>query len=390
MPPPAGPPRRPGYPGSVDAGAAPAEGAEAAPLAALDPDGPLTVRSERVLFRSAGVARQHQAASLVRLDSGRLLLAFRAGTAPERRNDGAILLAASEDGGERWGAPQPLYAYPGWDCFPMGGLVRFADDRLWLVLGRIRFDSALGGDEPMDGWHTAATESRDGGRTWSEPGPEIRLFPGWTELYGASNPHRLADGRYLCAAIGTLGRDRGWHAGVVFLDAPGEGGGRPGTGFSALVPVALAPDRNFADADVVRLADGRLLMVVREMVTRQAYRAHSADEGRTWSAVRPAGFPGANIKLHRLRSGAVLCAYRDEHPERRGVGCSLSEDGGETWRSLGQLYRAPAGGARRPGYLCGYPDLVTTAAGELACVLHTFPDERGGSDLRWLRLRDAT
>ena len=76
MPPPAGPPRRPGYPGSVDAGAAPAEGAEAAPLAALDPDGPLTVRSERVLFRSAGVARQHQAASLVRLDSGRLLLAF--------------------------------------------------------------------------------------------------------------------------------------------------------------------------------------------------------------------------------------------------------------------------------------------------------------------------
>jgi hypothetical protein len=361
---------------------------EAGTTAALAPGGPLALRAERVLLRPPGAPRQHQAASLARLDGGRLLLAFRAGSAPERRNDGAILLAASDDGGETWEDPRPLFAYPGWDCFPMGGLLRFGGDRLWLVLGRIRFDSALGGDEPMDGWYTAATESRDGGRTWSEPGPEIRLFPGWTELYGASNPHRLSDGRYLCAAIGTRGRDAGWHAGVVFLDPPGDG--PPGTGFSALVPVAQAPDRNFADADVVRLADGRLLAVVREMVTRQAFCAHSADEGRTWSPPVPAGFPGANIKLHRLRSGAVLCAYRDEHPARRGVSCSLSEDGGATWRFLGQLYRAPAGVPHRPGYLCGYPDLVATPDGDLLCVLHTYPDARGGCDLRSLRLHDAT
>ena len=272
----------------------------------------------------------------------------------------------------------------------MGGLVRFAGDRLWLIVGRIRFDSALGGDEPMDGWYTAATESRDGGRTWSEPGPEIRLFPGWTELYGASNPHPLSDGRYLLAAIGTLGRDHGWHAGVTFLEAPA--GGPPGAGFSPLVPVARAPGRNFADADIVRLADGRFLAVIREMVTRRAFRAHSADEGRTWSPVRPTGFLGANIKLLRLRSGVVLCAYRDEHPERRGVSCSISHDGGERWHLLGQLYRAPASALHRPGYLCGYPDLLYTGAdgqGDLACVLHTYPDEQGQMELRWLRLHDA-
>ena len=120
------------------------------------------MRSERVLFRSPAV-RQRQAASLARLDGGRLLLTFRMGTGPQRRNDGAIMLTASDDGGEHWEEPRPLYAYPGWDCFPMGGLVRFADDRLWLIVGRIRFDSALGGDEPMDGWYTAAIESRDGG-----------------------------------------------------------------------------------------------------------------------------------------------------------------------------------------------------------------------------------
>jgi hypothetical protein len=362
------------------------EAAGGAP-AALDAGGPVAVRSERVLFRSAAV-RQHLAASLARLDSGRLLLTFRAGTGPRRRNDGAILLAASDDGGETWEEPRPLYAYPGWDCFPMGGLVRFADDRLWLVLGRLRFDAALGGDEPIDGWHTAAIESRDGGRTWSEPGPEIRLFPCWTELYGASNPHRLADGRYLFAAIGTLGRDRGWQAGVAFLDLPP--GGPPGTGFSPPVPVARAPDRNFADTDVVRLADGRLLAVIREMVTRQAFSAHSADEGRTWSPPRPTGFLGANIKLLRLRSGAILCAYRDEHPARRGVACSVSDDGGERWRPLGHLYRAPPGVPHRPGSLCGYPDLLPAADGEIVCVLHAYPDAVGRIDLRWLRLHDAT
>jgi hypothetical protein len=49
----------------------------------------------------------------------------------------------------------------------------------------------------------------------------------------------------------------------------------------------------------------------------------------------------------------------------------------------------------RPGYLCGYPDLLYTGdgdgdPGELACVLHTYPDEQGRMDLRWLRLREAS
>jgi hypothetical protein len=355
--------------------------------AALDIEGPLAVRAQRVLFGSAAV-RQRQAASLIRLDSGRLLLAFRVGTGPRRRNDGAIVLSSSADGGAHWDEPRPIYAYPGWDCFPMGGLVRFTDDGIWLIAGRIQFDETLGGDEPLDGWHTAAAESRDGGNSWSELGPEIRLFPGWTELYGASNPHQLSDGRYLLAATGTRGRDRGWHAGVTFVDPPGQG--LPGTGFSPVVVIAEAAGRNFADVDVVRLTDGRFLAVIREMVTRQAFCTLSADDGQTWSPVRPTGFMGSNIKLLRLRSGAVLCVYRDENPAQRGVSCSLTDDGGACWRLLGQLYRAPAATVHRPGYLCGYPDLVYTGADEISCVLNSYPDSAGRIDLHWLTLHDRT
>lgn len=157
-----------------------------------------------------------------------------------------------------------------------------------------------------------------------------------------------------------------------------------------MVVIAQAPGRNFADVDIVRLADGRFLAVIREMVTRQAFSALSADEGRSWSPVRPTGFQGANIKLLRLRSGAVLCVYRDEDPARRGVSCSISDDGGTRWRFLGQLYHAPTAALHRPGYLSGYPDLVYTAAAEISSVLNTYPDPDGRIDLHWLQLHDRT
>ena len=60
------------------------------------------------------------------------------------------------------------------------------------------------------------------------------------------------------------------------------------------------------------------------------------------------GFLGANIKLLRLRSGAILCAYRDEDPQRRGVSVSISDDGGEQWRFAGQLYAADAAVPHKP------------------------------------------
>lgn len=353
-----------------------------APNPRLQANGPLEVTAAQTLFRSTAV-RQQQAGSLVRLNSGRLLLVFRLGTGPVRRNDGAVMLTHSDDDGLHWEDSMPIYAYPGWDCLPMGGLVRFSDDMIRLVVGRIKIDQSLGGDEPCSHWYVTATDSRDGGQSWSEPCSEIRLFLYWTEMYGASNPHPLSDGRYLLATMGTLGRDQGWHAGITISDAQGRH-------FTPPVIIAQAPDRNFSDIDLVRLADGRFLAVIREHVTRRSVYSHSADEGQTWSEIRPTGFKGSNIKLLRLRSGAILCAYRDEAAERRGVSCSISEDGGERWRLVGQLYAADPTVAHKPGYVCGYPDMVYTGADEIACVLHTYPDATGQVNLHFLRLKDRT
>ena len=346
-------------------------------------DAPIGVRDARKLL-ATDEPHIHHMTSLARLSSGRLVLSFSRIQGTRRLNNGVLMVARSDDDGATWTTPDVLYAKDGWDCLNMGGLMPFGDTRLLLALGRLQIDPTLPGDEPCTGWHMATRSSADGGETWSPVSPEARLFPEWTELYGASNPHQLADGRHMLAVIGTTGRDVGWHAGVTFTDVLGAT-------FSPPVIVAEHPRLGFGDMDVVRLSDGRFLAVARVFGGHPSVFAHSDDEGRTWTQPRPTDFAGANIKLHRLRSGAVLCAYRDERGNRSGVACSVSEDSGETWQRVGWL-AAPGGGPppEADGVRCGYPDIAATGGRELACVLHPAADATGCVDLRWLQLVDRT
>lgn len=352
------------------------------PTPNLLPDGPLELVSARTLFEDRPVGRR-SAASVVRIDgTGRLLLCFSEVAGRELRNQAALMVTRSEDDGATWSEPLPVFAYPGWFCLAMGGLARVADDNIKLLLGRILIDPSVGGTEPMTGWWVASSTTRDGGETWAEPSPEIRLFPEWTELYGASNPHPLSDGRLLWAVMGTEGRDVGWHAGVSVSDAAGDRIGPP-------TIIAREDGRDYSDIDVVRLPDARFLAVIREHQTRQSVWSTSSDEGATWTPIRPTPFKGSNIKLFRLRSGAIVCAYRDEDPARRGVGLSLTEDAGRSWTLLGQLYAAGPEALHEPGSVCGYPDLVDLGNGRIGAVLHSYPTA-DGIQLHWLQLRDRS
>ncbi len=352
------------------------------PSPRLPPDAPLVVESARTLFGGPSI-RRRGFPSLRRLPGGRLLLAFEAGTGPEPCNDAAVLISRSDDNGATWDEPFPVFANPGWQSLPMGGLAHLGGERLRLVVGRLKVDPTLPGDEPITEWFTGAIDTTDGGRTWSELSDEIRLFPCWTEPYGASNPHPLSDGRLLWATIGTVGRDVEWQSGVFWTDADGRN-------LSPVTLIAGAPDRNFGDTDLVRLPDGRFLAVIRDFDARRSHQAWSSDEGRTWTPVRETGFRGSNHKLFRLRSGMVVCAYRDEDPAYRGVSISVTDDGGESWRFAGQLYAAAADARHVPGSVCGYPDMVSLGEDRVAAILHTYPDDDGRVDLHYLVLRDRS
>ena len=352
------------------------------PNPSLHDDAPIQVTSSRVLFPDD--RRVHRKApSLARLDTGRLLLTFSMNEGSDSL-EGAVVLTESEDEGATWSEPRVVYDAPGWTCLNLGGLVRFSDEMIRLIIGRVKIDRSLGGDEPFYDWFTTFMDSRDGGRTWTEPGEELKLFPLWTEAYGQSNPHPLPDGRFLLAAIGTMGRDEQWHSGVSIVD--------PNDGYSVTMPVIIAhdPERNYSDTDVARLDDGRLLAVVREHNLKRSVFSHSEDDGRTWTPLRYTGFMGANFKLQRLNSGAVVCVYRDEEPSRRGVSVSVTEDGGETWRLAGQLYVSHMDPSHVPSLVCGYPDLAYLDDRRMIGVLHTYPDDGDRMYLQQFELLDVS
>ena len=112
----------------------------------------------------------------------------------------------------------------------------------------------------------------------------------------------------------------------------------------------------YSDGDIVRLADGRFLTVLREHQVGGTYQCYSSDEGQTWTELRPTGFVGANFKLHRLRSGAIVCLYRDEDPERYGTSVGVSpRTAGKPGEWAGSLYARPPFDRHIPGLFLRLP-----------------------------------
>ena len=108
------------------------------------------------------------------------------------------------------------------------------------------------------------------------------------------------------------------------------------------------------------------------------------------SPISYTGFCGSNIKLQKLNSGNIICLYRDEDPENRGVSVSVSKDGGENWNYYGQLYSAPNDAKHLPYYKCGYPDLTYLNKTDILGVLHTYPDENHCIEIHQFIIRDRS
>lgn len=338
--------------------------------------------SNKILFETKQ-NEQHKAPSLIRLSNGILLLTF-ALHEDSNNLESYVVLTKSNDNGITWSEFQTIYRKPGWTSLNMGGLVRFSDNMIRLIIGSIKIDYSLGGDEPFSDCITGFIDSKDEGNSWVHNLQEIDLFPMWTEVYGQSNPHILKDGRFLLAMMGTMGRDKQWHSGVSFCD--------PNDNYSFSKPVIIAKDqdRNYSDIDVVRVKDGRLLAVIREHNLKKSVFSHSEDEGITWSPISFTGFLGSNIKLLKLNSGDIICAYRDENPNNLGVSISISGNHGYKWEYLGQIYSASKDSLHIPGLKCGYPDMLYVNEEDIFGVLHTYPNKEGDMSIQQFNFKDLT
>jgi hypothetical protein len=248
------------------------------------------------------------------------------------KQDIDLVCKRSTDHGATW-SPMTVVEDPGelWSAANPATVVDRNLSRLWLFYLRSRPGCSTDTSRPgTDDLQTQARWSDDQGRTWSTP-------------------------RDLTAVARELG-DPTWRASV-----PGPGGAIQTRQGRLIVPMWKAPFANFAiysddaghtwqrsqlvpgkqggdENQIVELADGRLLMDIRQNSGPHRWLAESPDGGQTWAEPRPG-----------LTVTPVMCAIerftaraagddRDRilwtgprGPERRRLAIRTSEDEGRTF-----------------------------------------------------------
>jgi hypothetical protein len=286
-----------------------------------------------------------------------------------------LLQVRSSDGGRTWDAPLPILARPDWTCLGLAGL-RLADDRLLGFAGYLRSQAAARMADIFQESSTHLTQSRDGGRTWSELGPALGWDAGLLEVYGQGSPIRTAEGwLFSCCVLPDATGE--WYAAAFVLD--------PQIGVpEAPRVIAKAEGLQYSDVDLVRAADGAIVGVVREDTPPgyAMYGVRSVDDGVTWSEPWRLTIRGASQAVTRLADGTIACFYRDREEGRPGLSVAVSSDGGTTYRFVGQVHVGR-------GPFLGFPAIGEPAPSELG-VLYCTAIVDGESELRFARIRDRT
>jgi hypothetical protein len=303
---------------------------------------------------------------------------------PEFRN----WLMRSGDDGRSWSAPEAVPGYD-WSGVECAGLTALGGSRVmlhqwrffWYPLGAAKGRSHL--RMPADllrgltlspeldidralleaperiapwargGGETAVHLSEDGGESWAET-HRIATAP-FSGGYGMRSAVLLSDGAILLA-LSDIPNYR-----QVFV-VRSEDGGRH---WRPPVLAAAKPDSEFEEPSLLRLENGRLLMLMRDNGTRQLHRVFSEDEGRSWSPPEALPVEGYPPHLLALPDGRILCTYGWRQPDF-GIRAVLSADGGESW-DIENTIQIRGG---LPNKDLGYPATVLEDGGSLFTVYY--------------------
>jgi len=264
--------------------------------------------------------------NLAKLDDGTILCAYVQGTAP--RLD-SIWITATKDAGRLWSDPVRVMESR------RDGYI--ADPNILALKGRVRvFATFVPDTQPVySRSETWVSESRDGGRHWSEPqGVPIprKYVSGKVHV-----PIRLRDGTILMGYSWEIGAEQGRPLGTesrmttrcgVLRSTDGGGHWQPGEDVSVSEPMGAD------EPALVELRDGSVFMVARTGGPRP-YEAISRDGGLSWADLKPSRFLGHNSPsaLLRLADGAILRVWDHSDKNRYPLVASVSTDERRTWSS---------------------------------------------------------
>lgn len=250
--------------------------------------------------------------------NGDLLACWLSGSDNEPSTDNNVLMARSKDAGRTWSEPQILVP-----AGEMAGAVT------GLFTARNGTLVALGAHWPSEKqytvWHWFRMESRDSGRSWSEPEPftlhdshasfaqgPVRLQNG-ESLYPGSffdkrarplvaSAKKLAHAKNEREALALPAEDKSCgkfgthlHGCCVFIDADGDGRRLVEYGHIDNRPLGLL------EPTCIQLKDGRLVMLMRAEWGGFLWRAESRDNGRTWTDAWQTDIPNPTSLTHLVR-----------------------------------------------------------------------------------------
>jgi hypothetical protein len=248
-----------------------------------------------------------------RLPSGDLACVFYAGyghvSLPNDKwpRGGRVCIVESKDEGKTWSQPRVLFDGPQDDRDPH--IAALSDGT--LVCSFFQYRKVNGKDEH----DVCLVESTDGGQTWQT---EPRVLA--ANVWAVSAPVReLPDGTLL---LGVYTADSTTAYGAVLRSTDG--------GRTWSEPVAIDPDsgvRLDAETDVLRLPDGTILAALRGDGKINLHFATSADQGVTWSKIKDSGFLGHCPHLTRLSSGEILLTHRAPT-----TSLHISRDNAQSWQ----------------------------------------------------------
>ncbi len=330
------------------------------------------------------------------LGGGELVAVFARNRGLNHTDTGSILLVRSRDHGRTWDRSRPVTVLRQGDDYgyALAGLTRLSDGRLVVNSYGYEFLQDDGSADFVKGSSDFAgvylAWSQDGGRTWSER-QKVRIAP--MRLAAVRDGIvEMPDGTLLMPLSGLrsrhgqpeLGGTESWTAFLVGSTDHGRQWHYWGT--MGHDPLNI---RSYWEPGMLRLRDGRLVGMVRchpwpddfsTGTSGYLFLSVSEDGGASWSNPRKTPLWGYPADLIQLADGRVLCTY-GRRREPMGIRIAVSQDG-LSWDAANEFvireYRPPENprvrGKGFPTHI-GYPTSVQLESGEILSVYHLFDDE---------------
>ncbi len=300
-----------------------------------------------------------------RLRNGDLFVVFYGGTghvtAPSEAapRGGAVYGLRSTDEGRTWSEPFVIVDTPEDDRDPH--VRQLGNGDVLVTYFTLRYQKK--GELSVEEGKVFVVRSIDGGETWDQEPTPVSPTPyddvdGLSSVFQSGPPMQLEGGHVILPVYGTVSvRPRHYETAMMHS----SDFGKTWDAASRVDPEQSATfSYGFCEASLARLADGRLITVMRPGM----HQSYSSDEGYTWTKATQLPHPGDAPTVIRTRDNVLVVAHRTP-----GTAASFSTDDGATWTSPSRI--DTVGGA--------YPGLVELEDGSILCIYY---EEGVGSSIR--------